>query len=109
MWSLYQDNKFLKPLQFSNGKTQQDVVEETLKAIKEGYKVIFIKGVCGTGKSAIALNIAKEIGKTCIVVPGKTLQAQYKEDYEEKKYLLKSTRASRDGCPACRTGSRWPG
>jgi Rad3-related DNA helicase len=89
MWNLYQNNKFLEPLKFSNGKTQQDVVEETLKAVKEGYKIIFIKGVCGTGKSAIALNIAKEIGKTCIVVPGKTLQNQYKEDYEEKKYLTK--------------------
>jgi Rad3-related DNA helicase len=91
MWNLYQNNKFLEPLRFSNGKTQQDVVEETLKAVKEGYKIIFIRGVCGTGKSAIALNIAKEIGKTCIVVPGKTLQAQYKEDYEEKKYLVKES------------------
>jgi Rad3-related DNA helicase len=89
MWSLYNGEKFLKPLQFSNGKTQEDLVNETLNAIKEGNRVIFIRGVCGTGKSAIALNIAKEIGKTCIVVPGKTLQNQYKEDYEEKKYLLK--------------------
>ena len=91
MWSLYQGEKFLKPLQFSNGKTQEDLVNETLSAIKEGNRVIFIHGVCGTGKSAIALNIAKEIGKTCIVVPGKTLQNQYKEDYEEKKYLLKES------------------
>jgi Rad3-related DNA helicase len=89
MWSLYQEEKFLKPLQFSNGKTQEDVVNEVLNSIKEGNKVIFIKGVCGTGKSAIALNIAKEIGKTCIVVPGKTLQNQYKEDYENKKYVIK--------------------
>jgi Rad3-related DNA helicase len=90
MWSLYQDEKFLKPLQFSNGKTQEDLVNETIKAINEGNRVIFIHGVCGTGKSAIALNIAKEIGKTCIVVPGKTLQNQYKEDYEGKKYLIKN-------------------
>ena len=89
MWSLYQEEKFLKPLLFSNGKTQEDVVNEVLKSIKEGNRVIFIKGVCGTGKSAIALNIAKEIGKTCIVVPGKTLQNQYKEDYENKKYVIK--------------------
>jgi len=91
MWSLYNGEKFLKPLQFSNGKTQEDLVNETLNAIKEGNRVIFIKGVCGTGKSAIALNIAKEIGKTCIVVPGKTLQNQYKEDYENKKYLIKES------------------
>jgi len=88
MWSLYQGGSFLKPLKFSNGKTQEDVVKEVLNAVKEGYKIIFIKGVCGTGKSAVALNIAREMGKTCIVVPGKTLQNQYKNDYEDKKYLI---------------------
>jgi Rad3-related DNA helicase len=88
MWSLYQEKEFLKPLRFSNGKTQEDVVREVLNSVKEGYKIIFIRGVCGTGKSAIALNIAREIGKTCIVVPGKALQNQYKEDYEQKKYLM---------------------
>ncbi len=89
MWSLYNENNSLCPLKFSNGKTQEDIVNDVLKLVQEGVKIIFIKGVCGTGKSAIALNIAKEIGKTCIVVPGKTLQNQYKEDYEGKKYLLK--------------------
>ncbi|PIN77801.1 hypothetical protein COV15_01250 [Candidatus Woesearchaeota archaeon CG10_big_fil_rev_8_21_14_0_10_34_12] len=93
MWNLYQKNeagdKFLPPLKFSNGKTQEDVVNEVVKTIKQGHKVIFIKGICGTGKSAIALNLAKEIGKTSIVVPVKTLQNQYEEDYTNKKYLLK--------------------
>ncbi len=88
-WSLYQKGKFLEPLKFSNGKTQEDIVNEVLNAIKEGHKIIFIKGICGTGKSAIALNIAKEIGKASIIVPGKNLQMQYKKDYEEDKYLKK--------------------
>ncbi len=88
MWSLYEEKNFLAPIKFSNGKTQEDIVKDVLKSIEDGYKIIFIKGVCGTGKSAIALNIAKEMGKTCIVVPGKTLQNQYKSDYENKKYLL---------------------
>ncbi len=91
MWSLYHDDKFLQPLRFSNGKTQEDIVKDVVKSVNEGYKIVFIKGVCGTGKSAIALNIAKELGKTCIVVPGKSLQNQYKEDYENKKYLLKKS------------------
>ncbi|MDO8528680.1 MAG: helicase C-terminal domain-containing protein [Nanoarchaeota archaeon] len=90
MWSLYDKDKFLEPLKFSNGKNQEDVVKEILNSIKEGKKVIFIKGMCGTGKSAIALNVAKELGKTSIVVPGKALQNQYKEDYENNKYLLKN-------------------
>ena len=89
MWSLYKNSEFLKPLTFSNGKTQEDVVKEVLQLVKGGANVIFIKGMCGTGKSAIALNIAKDLGKTSVVVPGKNLQSQYKRDYERDKYLLK--------------------
>ena len=92
MWSLYYKESFLEPLKFSNGKTQDDVVREVLDSIKNGNKMIFIHGMCGTGKSAIALNIAKNIGKTSIVVPGKNLQNQYKKDYENEKYLLKENR-----------------
>ncbi|MAG79179.1 hypothetical protein CMI40_02275 [Candidatus Pacearchaeota archaeon] len=92
MWSLYQNNKFLEPLTFSNGKTQEDVVKEVIESIKEGNKVIFIHGVCGTGKSTIALNIARKLGKASIIVPGKNLQSQYKKDYEENKYLLKDNK-----------------
>ncbi len=89
MWSLYQEDKKLAPLTFSNGKTQESVVNEVLRAINEGNKVVFIQGKCGTGKSVLALHLAKELGKTSIVVPGKSLQAQYKRDYESKKYILK--------------------
>ncbi|MFH1365056.1 MAG: helicase C-terminal domain-containing protein [archaeon] len=88
-WNLYSEKDFLEPLRFSNGKNQKDIVNEVLEAIKKGNKIIFIKGVCGTGKSAIALNIARNLGKASVIVPGKTLQNQYKEDYENKKYLLK--------------------
>lgn len=89
MWSLYEDNKLLEPLTFTNGKSQADVVQEVISASEEGYKIIFIKGVCGTGKSAIALNLAKHFGKTSIVVPIKSLQEQYIKDYTDKKYVLK--------------------
>ncbi len=91
-WNLYKKGEFLEPLKFSNGKTQKDVVEEILKEIEKGERVIFIHGKCGTGKSAIALNLAKEIGKTSIVVPGKNLQQQYKKDYEDEKYILKENK-----------------
>src|SRR3990167_237635 len=90
VWNLYEKGKFLEPLKFSNGKTQEDVVKEVLNSIKNGEKIIFIHGVCGTGKSAIALNLAKELGKSSIVVPIKNLQMQYKKDYESEKYLLKN-------------------
>ncbi|MDP3026095.1 MAG: helicase C-terminal domain-containing protein [Nanoarchaeota archaeon] len=89
MWSLYEDERELKPLIFSNGKSQADIVQEVVDAVKSGFKIIFIRGLCGTGKSAISLNLAKELGKTSIVVPIKSLQEQYIKDYFEKKYVLK--------------------
>jgi len=101
MWSLFEkkiggssilydyEHKKLEPLIFSNGKTQTDVVKEILSAIEEGNKIILIKGVCGTGKSAIALNLARHFKKTSIVVPIKSLQEQYEEDYTNKKFVLK--------------------
>jgi len=91
-WSLYEDEKELSPLVFSNGKSQSDIVNEVINAIRQGYKIIFIKGVCGSGKSAVALNLAKEIGKTSIIVPIKSLQEQYIGDYTGKKYVLKNNK-----------------
>ncbi|MFA5992526.1 MAG: helicase C-terminal domain-containing protein [Candidatus Pacearchaeota archaeon] len=89
-FNLYEDGRKLKPLIFSNGKSQEDVFKEILKNINNGKRVIFVRGVCGTGKSAIALNLAKELGKTSIVVPGKALQKQYALDYSKSKYILKN-------------------
>ncbi|MAG39853.1 hypothetical protein CMI41_02720 [Candidatus Pacearchaeota archaeon] len=81
--------KELEPMKFSSGKTQEDIVNETLEAIKEGHKIIFIHGVCGTGKSAIALNIAKNFKKSSVVVPIRSLQEQYEIDYSQRKFILK--------------------
>lgn len=85
----YKGGDILKPLKFSNGKTQEDIVKEVLKSIESGEKIIFIKGVCGSGKSAIALNLAKHFKKTSIVVPIKSLQDQYEKDYTDKNFILK--------------------
>ena len=89
MWSLHDEEKFLEPLCFSNGKSQADVVKEVLDAVGKGERTIFIHGVCGTGKSAIALNIARKLGRASVVVPIKNLQRQYEKDYAKSKYLLK--------------------
>ncbi len=88
-FNLYNNRERLKPLVFSNGKSQEDIVNEVISHISKGQKVVFIKGMCGTGKSAIALNIAKKLGRASIVVPGKNLQKQYMEDYSKSKYVLK--------------------
>jgi Rad3-related DNA helicase len=102
MWSLYKrkeeddsvglfsySGEKLEPLRFSNGKTQEDVVKEVLDCIEKGHKTIFIQGVCGSGKSAMALNLAKHFKKSAIVVPIKSLQEQYEKDYTQKKFILK--------------------
>jgi Rad3-related DNA helicase len=109
MWSLYKrttnpntinpfdtDGEELKPLKFSNNKTQADVVKEILDAINKGNKLIFIKGICGTGKSAIALNLARHFDKTSIVVPIKSLQQQYEKDYTKDKFILKKNKKPLD-------------
>jgi len=88
-WNFYSDGVHLDPLKFSNGKTQEDVVKEIVDLIKGNHKIIFLHGVCGSGKSAIALNIARALGKSSVVVPLKSLQQQYEQDYSGKKYLIK--------------------
>ncbi len=88
-WSLYSSERKLAPLAYSNGKTQEDIVQEVFNLIKEGKKIVFVHGVCGTGKSAIALNLARLLGRASVVVPVKNLQKQYEEDYTKKKYILK--------------------
>ncbi|MDP4039792.1 MAG: helicase C-terminal domain-containing protein [Candidatus Pacearchaeota archaeon] len=88
-WNLNDKEKFITPLKFSNGKTQEDIVKEIINLIKQGTKIILLHGACGTGKSAIALNLARILGKTSIVVPVKNLQRQYEEDYMGDKFLLK--------------------
>ncbi len=89
-WDLNEDGKKIEPLNFSNGKTQEDVVKEIVGLIKNGNKVIFLKGACGSGKSAIALNVARVLGKASVIVPVKALQKQYEDDYTSKKYLIKN-------------------
>ncbi len=104
MWSLYRrkegeeeksDSLFnftgekLDPLVFSNGKNQADVVSEVLEQIKKGKRAIFIRGVCGSGKSAMALNLARHFKKSSIVVPIKSLQEQYEQDYTIKNFVNK--------------------
>ncbi len=87
-WSLHAGERSLSPLRFSNGKTQEDIVREIVQLIKSGSRMVFLHGACGTGKSAIALNVARQIGRASLVVPVKSLQRQYEEDYRDGKYVL---------------------
>ncbi|HLC72605.1 MAG TPA: helicase C-terminal domain-containing protein [Candidatus Nanoarchaeia archaeon] len=91
-WGVYSSDKaLLPPLVYSNKKTQESVVDEIEQAIKEGHKIIFVHGKCGSGKSLIGLELARRLGKASVVVPVKYLQKQYEEDYTNKMYLQKDT------------------
>src|SRR3990167_5101055 len=89
-WGVYSSDKaLLPPLVYSNKKTQESVVDEIEQAIKEGHKIIFVHGKCGSGKSLIGLELARRLGKASVVVPVKYLQKQYEHDYTKKIYLQK--------------------
>ncbi len=89
-WGVYSvDGKVLPPLTYSNAKTQETIVDEIEQAIKEGNKIIFVHGKCGSGKSLIGLELARRLGKASIVVPVKYLQKQYEHDYTKKMFLKK--------------------
>ena len=78
-WSLYEDDSALKPLEFSNGKTQEDIVKEIYNLIKQGTKIIFLYGTCGTGKSAIALNLARLLARLRLLFQSKHFKISTKE------------------------------
>ena len=82
MWNLYREGCLVPPLVYSDGRTQEDVVQEILDLFREGKRIVFLLGAVGTGKSAIALNLISHFRHGgIIVVPTKVLQKQYADDY----------------------------
>ncbi|KXB01649.1 hypothetical protein AKJ41_00715 [candidate division MSBL1 archaeon SCGC-AAA259O05] len=78
--NLYESGRRLDPLEYSNGKTQTDVVEEILEAF-ESHDLVYLKAVVGSGKSAIGIRTALGMGGGVISVPTKVLSDQYYDDY----------------------------
>jgi Rad3-related DNA helicase len=83
LWNLRENGKPLRPLEYSNGKSQLDVVNEVNDSFSNS-KFVLLDGICGTGKSPIALHCCANFGKSIIVVPTKHLQDQYFHDYSKK-------------------------
>jgi len=92
MWNLYRDGGLVPPLIYSDGRTQEDVVQEILDMFKEGKRIVFLQGAVGTGKSAIALNLISHFKRGgIVVVPTKVLQKQYADDYcKRNRFKIKS-------------------
>ncbi|OKY78068.1 MAG: Rad3-related DNA helicase DinG [Candidatus Methanohalarchaeum thermophilum] len=51
-WSLYSDNELMEPLQYSNNKNQEVLVNEILNAFNDN-EIVYLKGMVGTGKCLV--------------------------------------------------------
>lgn len=65
------------------------VLNEIEKAYSSGYKFVILEAPVGSGKSAIAMSVAKWFGNAHILTPRKSLQDQYFEDFKEDIVLMK--------------------
>lgn len=89
MWNLTKANgDIIQPLMFSNGKNQEDIINEILNKFEGRDKLVFLSAQVGSGKSVIALNLINSYNKGIIACPTKVLQDQYRNDYDSKKYHI---------------------
>lgn len=70
-------------------KSQVAVLEEIEKAYGDGYKFVIVEAPVGSGKSPIALTVAKWQGQAHILTPRKSLQDQYYNDFKDDIVLMK--------------------
>lgn len=68
--------------------TQVDVLKAIEKAFKDGYKNVLLEAPVGSGKSAMAVTVAKYYGTSHVLTPRKSLQNQYSEDFLDKGVVL---------------------
>ena len=74
--------------------TQKDVLTAIQQAFKDGYQNIVVEAPVGSGKSAIAIAVAKYFGQAHILTPRKSLQNQYYDDFSEEDLSLMKGRAA---------------
>jgi ATP-dependent DNA helicase DinG len=70
-------------------KSQEAVIREIQKAYSDNYKFVILEAPVGSGKSAIAITIARWLQTAHILTPRKTLQDQYYDDFKEHIVLMK--------------------
>ena len=75
--------KFEKPY-----KSQEGTITAVEKAFKD-YRYVILESPVGSGKSAIALTLARAMGDAHVLIPRKSLQDQYFSDFEEFVTLMK--------------------
>lgn len=86
--------------------SQKVVIEEIDKVFKSGKRIVILEAPVGSGKSAIALTLARSVGPanltiepeggvggSHIITPLKSLQDQYYSDFHEHIVLMKGRNA----------------
>lgn len=68
--------------------TQVDVLKAVEKAFKDGYINVLLEAPVGSGKSALAIAVAKYYGTSHILTPRKSLQNQYSDDFISNGVVL---------------------
>ncbi len=87
VWGLYDHNNTeLPPRVFTNGRNQEDIIDEIIESFDD-HNIVLLKGGVGSGKSIIGATVAGAIGRGIINVPVKALQDQYKSDYEGRLFI----------------------
>jgi Rad3-related DNA helicase len=76
------------PLEKPRG-LQPAIIDEIDKVFKSGQKIIILEAPVGSGKSPIALTLARAARDCHILTPRKSLQDQYFDDFEEHIVLMK--------------------
>lgn len=82
----------LFPLPKARG-TQSAVIKAIENAYKDGYKNVIVEAPVGSGKSAIAITLAKSFGAAHILTPRKSLQDQYGDDFQKEDVALMKGRS----------------
>ena len=68
---------------------QESVINEIEAAFKAGYKMILVEAPVGSGKSGVAMAVARWAGSAHILTPQKSLQDQYYDDFSMYSVLMK--------------------
>lgn len=73
---------------------QTKVIKTAINAFNDGKKIVILESPVGSGKSAIALTIAKYFKTSHILTPRKSLQDQYYDDFKNHDLVVMKGRSS---------------
>jgi len=74
-------------------KSQERVIKAIDKAFESGRKIVILEAPVGSGKSAIAMTLARAAESAHVITPRKSLQDQYLEDFKDDVVLMKGRNA----------------